>query len=135
MTLLFLLACQSAPNVDQECFLDYLSTSRATTDVYYTCRDDAASGEDEAACADDLGTGSAADRSALGACAGEGCVADWIGCIEAENNISCYDTLETCGGWINTGLVDDCNSDANACGDSAGCADDYYDCLIYAAGG
>lgn len=134
LTLLFV-ACVPEKDEEQQCFLAYLDDANATDVAYYTCSDAAEDEDEQAVCATDLDDGQATDLATLGTCAGEGCVADWEACMETAPSIDCYDTLEACGGWIYAGIVDDCTTDIAFCGSSEGCANDYYDCMRFAAGG
>ncbi len=135
MFLLLLLSCESTTDVDQQCFLGYVGDARYSADTWFECADSATSDEETQTCADELDSNASTDLETLGACAGEGCVTDWIGCITTSNDLSCYADLEECGGgWVNASMVEDCSNDANRCGNSEGCSDDYYDCLLYAAG-
>jgi len=135
MLTLLLAACSSPNKVDQDCFLSYLGDARGASSTYYTCVDTAPDSDAVDTCASDLGSESTAALATLGSCAGEGCISDWVACVTASNELSCYDALQQCGGWMNTALVDDCNNDAYFCGQSAGCSEDFYDCMVYAAGG
>lgn len=130
--------CQSEAKVEQACFQDYLDAAAAVDSAYITCD---AAGNDTCLAVYDADVASAKD--ALGACAEDGCVADWIACVDAdvESDIQCFDALDRCGGgWVSAGMVDDCQTDANACASATSedarqaCAADYYDCLRYAAG-
>lgn len=130
--------CQSEAAVEQACFLDYLDAAAAADSAYITCD---ASGDDTC----DASYADARDgaEATLGTCAEDGCVADWIACVDADvdADILCFDALDRCGGgWISALMVDDCQTDANACAAATSeearqaCAADYYDCLRYAAG-
>lgn len=132
---LLLLACKNESVEEQQCFLAWLDDANAAEDAYYTCAEQADGDEETAVCWDDLDASSTTNFDTLSTCAGDGCVADWEACMQASPGMSCYDALDTCGGWITAGLVDDCNTDILSCGSSAGCSDDYYDCMRYAAGG
>jgi hypothetical protein len=135
--------CQSEAKVEQACFMDYLDGTQAAGDTLFTCSDSAASGEDASACSEDYAVASDGVDADLATCAGDGCVADWQACVDADldSDIQCFDALDTCGGgWVNALLVDDCQTDAAACAaaDSVevrrACANDYFDCMRYAAG-
>ncbi len=135
--LLLFLACTSESSTEQACFLTYLDESEATNTSYYTCEDAATTDEARGVCIEDLNTSADSNDDTLTTCAGDGCVTDWLGCVQADvdDDIVCFETLETCGGWISVGLVNDCFTDANACGDADSCSTDFYDCMRYAAGG
>ena len=131
----FAVGCQSEAKIEQACFMDYLDGSQAAGDTLLTC-----SGS---ACSEDYAVASDSVDADLATCAGDGCVADWQACVDAdvESDIQCFDALDTCGGgWVNALLVDDCQTDAAACAaaDSVearrACANDYFDCMRYAAG-
>jgi len=135
--------CHSEAKIEQACFLDYLDGRQAAGDAYITCSASAANDADASACADDNEVASNGVDAELASCAGDGCVAEWQACIDADvqTDIQCFDALDTCGGgWVNALLVDDCQTDASACAaaDSVearrACENDYFDCMRYAAG-
>lgn len=127
--LLLLLACQNENAVEQACFVAYLNAREADDTAYFAC----VAAEDDG-CAESFTSDAAGSQAELGACAEDGCVADWLVCTESGDDLGCFETLDTCGGWVSAGIVGDCFTDVNACGNSEGCMNDYYDCMRYAAG-
>ena len=135
MLFTLVLACTSESVIEQQCYLDYLDVANANEVAFLTCADVDGAEQDDQTCSADLDAGAASNLATLGTCAGDGCVADWQACMELSGDMSCYEALDECGGWVYAGLVDDCNNDIAFCGSSVGCVNDYYACMRFAAGG
>lgn len=144
MYVLFLLACEAES--ERQCFIEYVKAYENTTDDAMQCFERADNDDDVEECSDDWSDDGDEVRDDAEACAGEGCLADWLDCTDhaddERDSRECYRDLEECGGWIDADAAIDCNDEANDCADEADDFDDLercthsaYGCMIDAAGG